>query len=258
MTKQYQWKIGSKKLIFSETFVQFATEHFTEKFEELFSYLANEAVEDDLLLDKNGNHPNFFSIKKGEAPVVSFTPAGKELRVSENGIWLPDGRQVCKIGRWINSILKPHIVDKFNIVDKDIEDITNALKAWCDDTLIFEVVNGEAIREWYHHSNYAEGGGTLNKSCMKDDDNQDFFDVYVEQPEIRMLIATKKDKLYGRALLWDTGDMKLMDRVYTTEDAHVKLFKQWALENNYYHLEEQKYGVSSYVQGTELLRTVFR
>ena len=64
-----------------------------------------------------------------------------------------------------------------------------------------------------------------------------YFDIYIENPKVCQLLilmdSTGK-KIDGRALLWKTeSGENFMDRVYTSKDSYMKLFKQWGEQNNY-------------------------
>ena len=58
-----------------------------------------------------------------------------------------------------------------------------------------------------------------------------YFDLYCTQPECRMLVALKEDKLAARALVWTIGDKTFMDRVYYIEDSLYNIFVNYAKEN---------------------------
>jgi len=49
----------------------------------------------------------------------------------------------------------------------------------------------------------------------------------------------------GRALLWDLGKEKIMDRIYTTNDSiYRNIFKEWAEKEGYYYKLEQNWNTS--------------
>lgn len=160
-------------------------------------------------------------------------------------------RNNIKVGRLARAILKVAGVD---FVDKDIEEFTNQYKATFDfmtDALKqFDIVNGNLIAHWYHEDNYKSGGGTLNNSCMASVDS-DYFDIYCYNPKQCSLVILYSDngeikdgkytsnQIKGRALLW-TGNLdgqsaKFMDRIYTTNDSDVELFKQFAEKNGWWY-----------------------
>ena len=136
--------------------------------------------------------------------------------------------------------------------DKDIEDFTNQYKATYDfakDALKqFDVVKGDDISNWYDEDNYQSGGGTLNNSCMASV-NPSYFDIYCNNRQVSMVILYSEngtitgdkyvsDKIRGRAILWDAEfdgqSITFMDRIYTTHDSDVELFKQFAEKNGWW------------------------
>ena len=63
----------------------------------------------------------------------------------------------------------------------------------------------------------------------------------------------KSDKIIGRALLWTTRDSyKFMDRIYTSNDSDVDLFKKYADRNGWWTKRSQNSGNSFTIEkGTE-------
>ena len=170
-------------------------------------------------------------------------------------------RNNIKIGRLVRAILT---VAKIPFVDKDIEDFTNQYKATYDfaaDVLKqFDVVKGGKIAYWYSESNYVDGGGTLNNSCMADV-SEDYFDIYTQNPQVSLVILygdegnVVEDKyqaslIKGRALLWeceiDGQKATFMDRIYTANDSDTNLFKQFAEKNGWWYKDSQSMEPNEY------------
>lgn len=87
------------------------------------------------------------------------------------------------------------------------------------DNLKIQIVQGEDIRKWYWKKYYhpLSVNSSLGKSCMAGKECQDFFNIYVENPEVCQLIIMldEKDQLICRALLWtDEKGRKIVDRIY--------------------------------------------
>lgn len=175
-------------------------------------------------------------------------------------------RNNIKVGRLVRAMLKAANVD---FVDKDIEDFTNQYKATFDfmaDTLKqFDIVSGKLIAHWYYEDNYKSGGGTLNNSCMASVDS-DYFDIYCYNPKQCQLVILydddgeindgkyKSSLIKGRALLWtgklDGQPAQFMDRVYTSQDSDVELFKQFAEKNGWwYKISQSMYPESKLTNG---------
>lgn len=168
-------------------------------------------------------------------------------------IWTTS-RNPIRIGRLVRAILNSA---KITFNDKDIEDFTNQWKATYDfakDALRqFDIVQGGKIAYWYNQDNYKEGGGTLNNSCMAEVDS-DYFDIYTSNPQVSLVILYSDDgtiqgdkytatTIKGRAILWDATinnqPGKFMDRIYTTHDSDVELFKQFAEKNGWWYKRSQ-------------------
>jgi len=157
---------------------------------------------------------------------VSFLPKDKEPEYTEDGKWARKNRQTGKPARIFQKLLKTEFKQK------DWEIFSNLIKSEICDCNSFEIVSGEDIRNWYCEANYYQIKGTLGNSCMRYSDAQSYFDIYVDHA--KMLITTKNGGLTGRALLWEIGDITLMDRVYTVEDYMIECFYDYAKEHKYW------------------------
>lgn len=140
------------------------------------------------------------------------------------------------VGRWTRRIFTE--VHKSTILDSKIEEFVNLYKSAIDggDLNNFELVNGDDIKKWYYENNYEQRRGQLGNSCMRYYNCQDFFDIYVKNPEVCQLLILKsdgeKDKITGRALIWKLTDGEYyMDRIYTINDSDKLLFQDYARVN---------------------------
>lgn len=150
------------------------------------------------------------------------------------------------VGRLVNAILKSA---KLNFSNKEIEDFVNLYKATFDimaDKLNqFDIVKGDDIAYWYNIDRYESGGGSLNNSCMSEVEDS-YFDIYTENKQVSLIILYSDDSnetIKGRAILWeakiDGNPSMFMDRIYTTHDSDVELFKQYAQKNEYWYKNTQ-------------------
>ena len=139
----------------------------------------------------------------------------------------------------------------------DIELFSNKYVAEMESNLRFERVYGEDIRKYYNRVNYYEGfgSGSLFQSCMSNEGQQKFLDIYVNNPNVGLCIAFHLDgKIAGRALVWDNVEsydydlglkdtnMKLvtfMDRIYYPTDWIVEKFKDYAMSQGWHSRRKQ-------------------
>jgi hypothetical protein len=173
------------------------------------------------------------------------------LTLSENSskIW-NHARNPVNIGKLARAILRSANI---SFIDKDIEVFVNQYKATFDflkESNKFDIVKGRQISHWYCYENYEDGGGTLNNSCMAEVDS-DYFDIYVYNKQVSLVILYNdegkvdsngkytSDKIKGRALLWecelDREKITFLDRIYTSYDSDVELFKQFAEKNGWWY-----------------------
>jgi hypothetical protein len=155
-----------------------------------------------------------------------------------------------KIGRYVNRLLDLYFkenesnlrLDRSKFNSSAIEDFVNAFVALNEFNKnafkYFEVVKGEQIRILYSEHSYMKKTGELGQSCMRFDKCQEYFDIYVENPDVCSLLILKDpnelDKIHGRALLWVLSDgTKYMDRIYTTKQSIDIIFDKWREENGY-------------------------
>ncbi len=144
-----------------------------------------------------------------------------------------------KIGRSVRQLLK---FNNISFTDVQIENFVNLYKNAWDNKFSklsegFSLVKGSNIKKWYLEANYVPGGGQLNNSCMRQEHKQDFFEIYIQNPEVCQLLILLDDRglLLGRALLWKlipgTGKSDYyLDRIYTRFDNDVDKFKRWYID----------------------------
>jgi len=194
-----------------------------------------------------------FKEYEGERIGVINKSAMEPKEAEDQRIW-STSRNNIKIGRLVRAILN---AAKIPVTDPEIEQFTNQYKATYDfakDALKqFDIVKGDKIAYWYDEENYVDGGGSLNNSCMASV-GSDYFDIYTQNSQVSLVIlygdsgsitAEKytDDRIKGRAILWDAYldgiSVKFMDRIYTTQDADVELFKKFAEKNGWWFKKRQ-------------------
>ena len=233
----------------SEKFKKFLTEF--RKTSEIADLLSKERIPKDLIID---NNVDYISISEDDSTKISYlTQERINLVKSLNEcLWTSKKRFHCKPGSFISKILK-------DANPKDVETFSNQFKSLSTkQDLRFEIVEGENLREYYHEGKYASQKGSLGSSCMKYDKCQKYFDIYVENPTVVKMLVMKnaKDLIVGRALLWNFSwegkDYKIMDRIYTAKDEEFSMFfKNWALENGYFHKKHQNWANTLQFQEVE-------
>jgi hypothetical protein len=158
---------------------------------------------------------------------------------------------VGKVGRVIKSILKDINAD---VTDQEVESFVNYFKSSVDLSRnlfkSFRIVKGDDIHHFYQTSQYANGKGSLGKSCMRNAVESKTL-LYTTNPDkCSMVILVDKfksdgnpEKIKGRALLWlaDNGEF-IMDRIYTNKDSDVELFKEFAKASNFWSKKSQSAG----------------
>lgn len=182
----------------------------------------------------------------------------KEALVQNEGrrVW-GHSRNPVNIGKLVRAILK---ASDFTFNDKELETFVNIYKSTFDfmkdSSKRFDIVSGRDISYWYDKNNYYGENGTLNGSCMAEVPSS-YFSIYMDNPEIKLVILYDdngkinsdgkytSDKIKGRAILWNcklnSTKIKFLDRIYTTQDSDVELFKKFAQENGWWYKTRQNY-----------------
>jgi hypothetical protein len=180
--------------------------------------------------------------------MTSFLPNGKEHIVNDEGNWSRQGRQEMKPAKLARKILP----ESLELSERHFEEYNNIVKSYIGingdeegngKSVTLEVIDGEHIRDYYNEKNYSEAanmGSNLWGSCMRYDSCRDYFDIYVHNDNIKMLIAKDvNNKIVGRALLWHTNNgRRAMDTIYS-DDSVQPMFISWAIDNMYWYKSQQ-------------------
>jgi hypothetical protein len=163
-----------------------------------------------------------------DTQVKRFIDAGQDPFERANNI--------AKIGRTVRQILTSNGI---SVTDQQIEKFVNSYKNEWDrkykkESEGFNLISGEDIRNWYLEEKYVYGGGTLNNSCMRYRETQEFLDIYTNNPEVcqLLILVDNSNRLLGRALLWKLVDGTgktpyYLDRIYTRFDSDAEKFVEW-------------------------------
>lgn len=214
----------------------------------ILEILSQESIYCSILL--NGDIPkedlvdepiDYLGLSTQDPSKLSYLTQDRISKLSVDDLWTSSRRYQGKPGVVLSKIFK-------NVNYLEFEKFTNSIKKFAaTSTSSFSIVRGQDIIRYYDEDSYDKRTlSSLNSSCMKHKSCLDYFDLYVKNPEvISLLILTDKisGNLLGRALLWDLGEHRVMDRIYTTNDSVLRqLFKDWASINGYYHKLEQTWG----------------
>lgn len=199
---------------------------------EIAKKLLNRRLSKDILVE---NHVNYISVSKLDRTKISYlTPERFNSIENPEEFWTTSKRIAAKPGGFISKIFK-------DVSDKEIENFVNLYKTFSQKIdFKFKIVKGKEIRKYYYEGNHFKDSGSLGNSCMRYYSCQDYFDLYVDNQMISMLLMVSndngEDKILARALLWNLDDVKIMDRIYTIkDDVYYHLMSKWANDNGYYH-----------------------
>lgn len=167
-----------------------------------------------------------FDLVKDNIDMISFIPSKKIGLENQEKF-----RQQTRAGR---------VFKKLNptLTEVQVENFVNLYRAEVESfytPVDIGVVTGNDIVYWYSEKRYATGSGTLNHSCMRGEGAQNKVSFYSKFPDkIALAIITKKDKLYGRSLIWRGDDGRIyMDRIYTVNSHDENVFMKFASQKNY-------------------------
>lgn len=180
---------------------------------------------------------------------ITFTPKNKPTILNDRNSWARDNRQSTKLAKafrkWFSQANIPNPYS-----DSEIELIHNKIMEDFIFTGTIEEVKGDKIKWAYYGDNYKDKSGTLNASCMKYDECQEYIEFYA-QNNITLLLATDVNNLViGRALVWHDVEFEqengksfrasLCDRVYGKPITTSKII-DFAKRHGYITKEHQNY-----------------
>jgi len=187
---------------------------------------------------------NGLDVKSGTNDKITFLPDSqfnnKLSLVSSYHDLIKDTNDTSGVGRIINKILKDNNI-KFT--DIELERFVTKFKSVVDAERVKDdrvrVVKGVEIVKWYDESTYAyPRGGTLWNSCMRHDYCSRYFDIYVKNENVSLVILLDdEEKLVARALLWDNVEegggtgKRYLDRIYYLKEENKVFLNEWAKNN---------------------------
>lgn len=155
--------------------------------------------------------------------------------------WITN-RDSMRIGKFINKTVGG--------TQSEIENFINRFKSESKKDisgLEWKRVAGTGIKTWYNYDMYVKGGGTLNRSCLRKHDKNEFLNFFANNPnKVRLFTLTNNEhRLLGRALHWKLDEPEgriFMDRIYTRFDSDVNLFIESAQSNGWLYKSKQTFG----------------
>jgi hypothetical protein len=220
--------------------------HISDDLRNVLNVIESESEVAALLLKRRHNredlaesYVNYISISKQDRTKLSYLSQDRVDALDPQEYWTSSRRYIAKPGAFIAKLFN-------NISAKEVEKFSNLFRSQAVKAPFrFEVVKGSAIKDFYYYESYQSAEkGSLGVSCMKHEHCQKFFDLYTENEENVSMLAMFNDKnrLIGRALLWDFDTNKIMDRIYTYNDEELSFyFKQWATQHGYFYKSEQNW-----------------
>lgn len=206
------------------------------RYKESFASILNSLRDDkiaNLLLNKilhNYNDDTYIDVDYDNFQLVNFK---FDKDKPENKI---------RLGKLIRNILtnKDLIVpdieldkdNKIDFTDSDIEIFINKYRSLIDKKdVVFEIWEGEKIKDAYNSKNYHESLGSLGSSCMNNKPN--LINFYSKNDIIKILVLIKDGKIVARSLLWKTDNGMFQDRIYCTKEHYLIIMEKWAHDEKY-------------------------
>jgi len=177
-----------------------------------------------------------------------------DIKMINRDLWNNKFREQMKIGKFVNQILTE---TKASIGPVEVEKFVNEYKGIFSSSRFgfgnFDLIYGANIRKFYDENIYMPGGGFLNNSCMRYDYCQEYFDIYVDNPDkVNLLIMRNpkiKNKIDGRALIWNLDShkgKKFMDLPYCTKDYMMKIYQEYAKKKGWFYTKVDDGKVNNY------------
>lgn len=170
-------------------------------------------------------------ISNGCFGLITYLTASKITASMNSNNWPKHSIQEAKAAKTIRKLFTPRALKLLK--DQDLEFFDNAYKAWFKTDMNFELLPNTHIKRVYDMI-LAPGEGSLNGSCMNGYGK--CMDIYSECQALRILTLNRTDGvLLGRALIWQLGEITLMDRIYVVEDYMYQCFIAYAVRNKWWY-----------------------
>ncbi len=106
-----------------------------------------------------------------------------------------------------------------------------------------QILEGDDVKLVFKRENIVDRGN-IGASCMIDKP-QNYFNIYADNAKCA-IIRDSSGKIMARALVWTAKhdknkNIKLMDRIYCSDDKLIPVMQIWAKKNGYHHLKEQSH-----------------
>jgi len=218
----------------------------SEELKEILKEIESESIVAYKLLRKRhrkedvvNNPVNYISISSQDKTRISYLTSDRLESIPKDEYWTSTRRYHAKPGSFIGKVFK-------DVSQKEVEKFSNLFRTESlKPKFTFKVINGNDIKKYYRYDSYAEDGrGSLGISCMKHESCQKLLDIYTKNKKVisMLIMLNEEGYLMGRALLWDSGSNKIMDRIYTQDDEKLQFhFKKWASKNGYLYKSEQNW-----------------
>jgi hypothetical protein len=199
-----------------------------EKYKLIIGKAFNELLNTIGSLNSISDVLNHMTYNNGEWPIKTLDILdGEMVEYTEPK---SDKKLQARIGRVIGRLM-----DHLNMRnDSHIEQFSNAYKAIYqinNNIINLEIVKGDDIIKYYHENNQVNRG-PLGSSCMRHSECSKYIEFY-KIDCVSLVVLKYGNKVAARALLWDMPNFKLMDRIYSSEDWQIFVFKKWASLNGY-------------------------
>lgn len=209
-----------------------------------------------LNLHKNFLSPISFLDRSKDIDKITYTTFKNVLPFIEEKDYEPDSEDIYKLKRaWLENREPPMKIGRFlnkyfDFNQLEIENFVNRFKVESKKDITglkWERVHGKEINRWYLYDNYLHGGGSLNRSCLRKPEKNNFINFISDNPNSVRLLTLQNDngKLLGRALMWKLSEPKdrfFLDRIYTRFDEDINLFIESAKNQGWLFKSRQTYG----------------
>lgn len=234
----YAYRNNKKELNFSDDFIG-----LLDRIKKIYP---NNPI-NNILIDASKNGVERWKLNKDKIDYIDTDVKNvtyKRLTKTEPKDPWTKGRTPVKPGKFINKLFSDTYLKSIRN-DKELELWTNIFTALTQ-TFEFELLTGKDLLDAYLHENYAcydnsVPSGTLNNSCMKHANKNEYMRFYADNPDDIALMCVKNDKgkVLGRAVLWknvtinDKHKTSFLDRTYYTYDWIISLFSDYAIQNGW-------------------------
>ena len=203
--------------------------------------MCHDPLASSILNGKRSDTVFYLGISTNDPNKISYIDKSKLENCGPIGKWHAKNRISIRPGRLARKIFEDDRLSDDYYENFSNAFITSGTPAANNNT--FKIVEKEDIKKYYHWKAISCESGSLGSSCMRGDTQQNFLDIYCNNPDHVKLAVMLDDKgVLARCLIWyPNGDKSLVyfDRIYSSDSTTELQMYQWLVNKKYVQISDK-------------------